>query len=100
MLDKPRKSPDGNDQEARRIEVRLSPDTTRNYLLISLKRTRLRAARLLAELLRIARQPEPDLDRVRQLAEGIQFESELARETSQALADLGPRSGLAFDLAF
>lgn len=81
------------------VEVHLTPEYARKFLTISLRRTRKRAARLLAELLKIVRQPSPDMERIRQLAEGIQFESNMARQIAQAIADPQDRSDLGFGLA-
>ena len=81
------------------VEVHLTPEYARELLAMSVRRTRKRAAKLLSELLRIAQEPEPDMERVRQLAEGIQFESNMARELARAAADPGDRSDLGFGLA-
>ena len=78
------------------IGVYLSPEYTRECLAISLQRTRRRAGKLLAEMLQAIDQPAPKMDRIRNLAEGIRFESELADEMALALADDGRRSGFRF----
>lgn len=90
----------GNEEHQPRIEVHLTPEYTRKCLWISQRRTRKRAARLLAELLDALRQPEPDVERMRHLAEGIRYESEMGREIARALADMEPGSDLGLGLAF
>lgn len=75
------------------IEVFLAPEYGRELLAISLQRTRRRAGKLLAELLQTVDQPVPDTDRIRALAAGIRFESELAEEMALSLADQSRRSG-------
>lgn len=82
----PTESPDQNG----RIEVHLTPESTRVCLQGSLMRTRRRAARLTAELIRAARSPVPDNRHLRELAEGIDFEHRLAVRIR--LAMVGARS--------
>ena len=69
------------------IEVYVAPEYSRECLAISLQRTRRRAGKLLAELLKAIDQPAPEIGRIRDLALGIQFETELAGEMALALAD-------------
>lgn len=76
--------------EAPRIEVHLKPDYMRKYLSMGLRRTRDRAATLLADLLKAVDESEPDIEKIRQMAEGIRFESELRREFVAALFDMEP----------
>jgi len=90
----------GNDGHLPRIEVHLMPEYTRKCLSISLRRTRRRASKLLAELLEALPQPKPDIERMRHLAEGVRFESEMAREIACALADMEAGSDLGLGLAF
>ena len=75
------------------IEVYLAPEYVGEYLAISMERTRRRAGKLLAELLQTVDQPAPEMGRIRDLALGIQFESELAEEMALSLADERHRSG-------
>lgn len=75
---------------ASRIEVQLSPEYSRKCIGIGLRRTRKRAAKLLADLLKAIEEPDPDIERLKELAEGIRFESELGRsllQTSAAVED-------------
>lgn len=76
------------------IEVYLESGYARECLAISLQKTRRRAGKLLAELLQAVDQPVPEMGRIRNLAVGIRFESELAEEMALALVDEG-RRGLA-----
>jgi hypothetical protein len=62
------------------IEIRLTPEYQNQYLELGLQQTRKRAGNLLAELLSTVQEADPDLEKIRQLAEGIEFESRLARK--------------------
>ncbi len=73
--------------ELHAIEVHLTPECAREYLTASLQRTRRRIVRLLDELVKATHQPVPEPARIRELSEGVQFESELAQELALALAD-------------
>jgi hypothetical protein len=67
------------------VEIRLSPDCTATYLLGNLQRAHQRASALLAELVKAAREPDPDLGHVRELAMGVRFEVQLAQTLAQPL---------------
>ena len=75
--------------ERGKIEVHLTPESTRACLQGSLLRTHRRAARLTAELIRAARVPEPDNQHIRELAEGIDFEHRLAARIRLAMVGTG-----------
>lgn len=72
------------------IEVYPDDDTARRQLARGLRRTRQRSGALLAELLEAARESNPDAYRLRVLADGVEFESQLAGELAASLAALGP----------
>ncbi len=80
----PTESPDENGK----IEVHLTPKTMHRCMRHSLLRTRRRAAGLMDDLLRAAREPQPDMERIRMLADGVVYEGRLARQISCELATI------------
>jgi hypothetical protein len=93
MTDKPEPIWMDHEGNPHPIEVYLAPEYSRECLAICLQRTRRRAGKLLAELLKAIDQPAPEMARIRDLALGVEFETELAEEMGLALADEGRRSG-------
>lgn len=79
----PTESPDENGK----IEVHLTPQTMHRCLRHSLLRTRRRAAGLMDDLLRAIHDPQPDIERIRMLADGLAFEAGLAGQIKGELAE-------------
>jgi hypothetical protein len=67
------------------VEVRLTLEYQKQCLELGLQQTRRRAGKLLVEILKIVKEPDPDIEQIRLLAEGIEFESKLARKLTLEL---------------
>ena len=68
-----------------KVEIRLTPEYQKECMELGLLQTRNRAGKLLAEILKTVKEPDPDIEKIRQLAEGIEFESKLARKLTLAI---------------
>jgi hypothetical protein len=78
-------NPDESTAENATIEVHLTPEYSRQLLAGSMNRTQRRAAGLLADLMTACRSPTPDPTRIRELAEGLDFERRLAQRIRLAM---------------
>jgi len=73
------------DNDEWEIQIEYTPEYRRKILEIGLQNTRKRAGQLLADLLEEVREVNPDLEKIKQLAEGIEEQSKRARRLTLGL---------------